>query len=173
MATPRRRFSIEAVVAAVSGVLAVITLFWRDWPEVTGSDPDRHDGSVEWLLVLVLAELSLTLHPATSLEWRAGAAPRESRPTVTGSGVARCSGRGGRRGERRAGSHEGHLRRRSAGQRWSGALAARPGPRTQVGGRLQPVSEHAVRPPGRSTARPSAEPRVRSARLLTCPPRAF
>ena len=42
-----RRFKIEAVLAAVSGVLGVVTLFWHDWLEVTGWDPDRHNCSAD------------------------------------------------------------------------------------------------------------------------------
>jgi hypothetical protein len=33
----------------------VLTIFWPDWIEaLTGYDPDRHDGSVEWLIVIAL-----------------------------------------------------------------------------------------------------------------------
>jgi hypothetical protein len=33
----------------------VLSIFWRDWIEaLTGYDPDRHDGTVEWLIVVAL-----------------------------------------------------------------------------------------------------------------------
>jgi hypothetical protein len=35
--------------------LAVLTIFWPDWIEaLTGYDPDQHDGTVEWLIVIAL-----------------------------------------------------------------------------------------------------------------------
>jgi hypothetical protein len=36
----RKRFWIESAAAVACGALAVVTLFWRDWIEVTGWDPD-------------------------------------------------------------------------------------------------------------------------------------
>lgn len=46
----------EAVAAAVTGALAVITLLWRDWIEaVFGVDPDHGNGAVEWWVVGALA----------------------------------------------------------------------------------------------------------------------
>src|SRR4029078_7003784 len=54
-----RRFKIETVLATLSGVLGVVTLFWHDWLEVTGWDPDRHNGSAEGLIaVLLIASVS-------------------------------------------------------------------------------------------------------------------
>jgi hypothetical protein len=33
----------------------VLTILWPDWIEaLTGYDPDQHDGTVEWLIVLAL-----------------------------------------------------------------------------------------------------------------------
>jgi hypothetical protein len=35
--------------------LAVLSIFWPDWIEaLTGYDPDQHDGTVEWLIVIAL-----------------------------------------------------------------------------------------------------------------------
>jgi hypothetical protein len=35
--------------------LAVLTIFWPDWIEaLTGYDPDQHDGTVEWLILIAL-----------------------------------------------------------------------------------------------------------------------
>jgi hypothetical protein len=39
----------------LSGLLLLLTLVTRDWIEIfTGWDPDGGNGSVEWLIVLVL-----------------------------------------------------------------------------------------------------------------------
>jgi len=52
----RIRFWIEAGLAALCGFLAILTLFTRDWIEaLTGFDPDDHNGSIEWAIVVVLA----------------------------------------------------------------------------------------------------------------------
>jgi undecaprenyl pyrophosphate phosphatase UppP len=46
---------LETLIALAAGVLGIITAFWHDWIEIlTGWDPDRHNGSVEWLIVAVL-----------------------------------------------------------------------------------------------------------------------
>jgi hypothetical protein len=52
---------VEATLAALSAILGVVTLFWRDWIEVTGWDPDNHSGSVEWYIAggLILAAICL------------------------------------------------------------------------------------------------------------------
>jgi hypothetical protein len=58
----RSRLSkIETTLALISGVLGVVTFFWRDWLEVTGWDPDRHNGSVEWVIAIVLVAVAITL----------------------------------------------------------------------------------------------------------------
>jgi hypothetical protein len=37
------------------GGLALLTLFWPDWIErLTGYDPDQHEGSVEWLIMIAI-----------------------------------------------------------------------------------------------------------------------
>jgi hypothetical protein len=52
----RIRFWIEAGLAALCGFLAILTLFTRDWIEaLTGFDPDDHNGSFEWAIVVALA----------------------------------------------------------------------------------------------------------------------
>ena len=66
----RRRFWIESVAAVASGVLAIVTLFWRDWIELTGWDPDEHSGSVEWLVVAALALISVVAAILARVEWR-------------------------------------------------------------------------------------------------------
>ena len=67
----RNRFWLESILGSVTGVVAVVTLFWRDWIEaIFGVDPDRGDGSAEWLAVLVLVIITAALAIGARLEWR-------------------------------------------------------------------------------------------------------
>jgi hypothetical protein len=60
--TLRRRFWPEAVLAAVALVLAIVTLFWKDWIEIVfGVDPDGGSGALEWAIVGGLFILALAL----------------------------------------------------------------------------------------------------------------
>jgi uncharacterized membrane protein len=69
--TVRARFWVEAGIACSAGALALLTLFWRDWIEaMTGFDPDRHDGSLEWAIVAGLALLSVLVTLVARAEWR-------------------------------------------------------------------------------------------------------
>jgi undecaprenyl pyrophosphate phosphatase UppP len=70
----RRRFWFEIGTAVASALLAVVTLFWKDWIEVTGWDPDNHSGAAEWWIVVVLAAVSTTSAIAARIEWRLHAA---------------------------------------------------------------------------------------------------
>jgi hypothetical protein len=71
----RRRFWIESVLAAASGLLAVITVFAHDWIEVVFRvDPDHGNGSVEWLIVAALAAAATVLAFVARAEWRRTAA---------------------------------------------------------------------------------------------------
>jgi hypothetical protein len=68
---PRRRLWIEMALALAGAALAVMTLFSRDWVEaLLPADPDRHDGSLEWLLVVGLGTLALVLGALARAEWR-------------------------------------------------------------------------------------------------------
>ena len=66
-------YKIETTLAAVSGVLGVVTLFWRDWLEVTGWHPDHHNGSAEWIIAVVLIAVAITLGAMARREHRRGA----------------------------------------------------------------------------------------------------
>jgi hypothetical protein len=62
---------VAAVLAALVGGLGLLTLGWRDWIElVFGIDPDRGDGSIEWLIVAALLAIATALGIAARLEWR-------------------------------------------------------------------------------------------------------
>lgn len=69
--TVRLRFWLETGLASLTGALAILTLFWRDWIEaLTGFDPDHHSGSAEWGIVVGLAVVSVVLFLAARAEWR-------------------------------------------------------------------------------------------------------
>jgi hypothetical protein len=55
--------SLIRLLAGFCGALAVLSLFCQDWIEaLTGFDPDQHNGTVEWLIVIALL--------ATAPYWR-------------------------------------------------------------------------------------------------------
>jgi hypothetical protein len=58
--------------AGFCGGLAVLSIFWRDWIEaLTGYDPDRHDGTVKWLIVVApLVNRDVLAVAAAHAEWR-------------------------------------------------------------------------------------------------------
>ncbi|BEP15194.1 hypothetical protein acdb102_35050 [Acidothermaceae bacterium B102] len=66
----RTRFWVETAGASLTGALFVLTLFWHDWLEALGFDPDHHNGSAEWAIVAVLLAVSLSLAAAARWEWR-------------------------------------------------------------------------------------------------------
>ena len=66
----RARFWIETALAALTGALFVLTLFWHDWLEALGFDPDNHSGTVEWLIVAGLFVLFVAFAVSARLEWR-------------------------------------------------------------------------------------------------------
>ena len=67
----RVRFWVELGLAALCGLLAILTLFTQDWIEVlTGFDPDQHDGSFEWAIVAGLFVVCVVLTFAARAEWR-------------------------------------------------------------------------------------------------------
>jgi len=71
----RSLFWVEACLASAAGLLAVITAAWPDWIEAAfGVDPDGGDGTVEWLVVAVLAAVAVALGYGARREWRRGRA---------------------------------------------------------------------------------------------------
>ena len=70
----RMRFWIEAALAPASGLLASVTVLWRDWiEEIFHVDPDGGSGSLEWLIVAALVAVTLTFALAARAEWRRAA----------------------------------------------------------------------------------------------------
>ena len=68
------RFWVESVLAAVTGVLTVVTLISREWIELlTGWDPDRGSGALEWAIVVVLALATVAAAWSARGRWRAAA----------------------------------------------------------------------------------------------------
>jgi hypothetical protein len=66
----RRRFWIELGLAALSGVLLLLTLVRKDWVELAfGVDPDRGDGRFEWELQVVLVVATVTCSVVARLDW--------------------------------------------------------------------------------------------------------
>ena len=67
----RARVWVEMAVALSAGVLGILTIFWHDWIELlTGWDPDQHNGSVEWILVVGLVAVAVTMGLAARRHWR-------------------------------------------------------------------------------------------------------
>ena len=64
-------FWTESVLACITGVLAVLTAGWPDWIEaVTGFQPDKHNGSFEWMLVVGCCVATVLLANLARREWR-------------------------------------------------------------------------------------------------------
>ena len=62
-------------MAAITGVLALITPIFPDWIEfLSGWDPDQHDGSVERMIVVGLFLISALIFALAAVEWRRMAA---------------------------------------------------------------------------------------------------
>ena len=67
----RKRFWLETAIAIFTGVLFVITLIRNDWIEIVfGIDPDKNNGTFEWLIVGALLLVTITLFILASYEWR-------------------------------------------------------------------------------------------------------
>ena len=71
MRNMRRLFWVEICLAAITGLLALITPIFPDWIEfVSGWDPDQHDGSVERMIVLGLFVVTIVMVALAAIEWR-------------------------------------------------------------------------------------------------------
>jgi hypothetical protein len=67
----RRVFWVEAGLATVTGLSALMTAIVPDWIEfVSGWDPDQGDGLAEWLIVSGLCFVTIMLIMAAKQEWR-------------------------------------------------------------------------------------------------------
>jgi hypothetical protein len=66
-----RLFWVEAGLAAITGLLALITPIFPDWIEfVSGWDPDQHDGSVERMIIVGLFVVAAVMVVLATIEWR-------------------------------------------------------------------------------------------------------
>jgi hypothetical protein len=66
-----RRLWIEAGLGTLSGILFLLTLMVPDWIEaVFRIDPDQHSGSLEWVIVAVLAVTTVVSSLLARREWR-------------------------------------------------------------------------------------------------------
>jgi hypothetical protein len=64
------RVRLEAGVALCAGILGVLTIFWHDWIEaLSGWDPDHHNGIVEWIVVVGLLAVGVTMGLAARRHW--------------------------------------------------------------------------------------------------------
>lgn len=71
----RARLWLETALASLCGFLAVLTGLNREWIEaLTGFDPDRHDGSLEWVFVVGLALLAVAFAAVARAEQQRRAA---------------------------------------------------------------------------------------------------
>jgi hypothetical protein len=61
---------VQTGCALLSGLLALLTLVWRDWLEALGRDPDRGNGTAEWVAVLGLLLVAVGLGARAGREWR-------------------------------------------------------------------------------------------------------
>lgn len=71
MSSVRLRFWLELAMAIGSGALLLLTVALPDWIEVVfGIDPDAGNGSLEWMITLVLAATTLVFLGLAGSEWR-------------------------------------------------------------------------------------------------------
>ena len=71
----RVRVGLETAIALFASALGVLTIFWHDWIEaLTGWDPDHHNGTFEWLIVVGLLVIAAVVGAAARRDWRLRAA---------------------------------------------------------------------------------------------------
>lgn len=67
----RGRFWIEAALASLFTVMAVVTLINSEWIEaVFGVEPDGGSGALEWAIVVVLGVAAIGSAILAQREWR-------------------------------------------------------------------------------------------------------
>lgn len=65
------RILIERILAVITGVMGIVTIFWRNWIEVTFNwDPDHGNGALEWLIIVGLLVVCVALYSISRLEVR-------------------------------------------------------------------------------------------------------
>jgi hypothetical protein len=75
-----RRAGYEVGLAAMLAVMTLITALWPAWIEgLTGLDPDRGTGELEWLIVVVLLVTTLS---TSRIAWRDLRAARAGAPSA-------------------------------------------------------------------------------------------
>jgi hypothetical protein len=47
----------------------MLTLFWHDWIEAFGIDPDHHNGSLEWAIEASLLAVTVIFGTLAGREW--------------------------------------------------------------------------------------------------------
>jgi hypothetical protein len=83
MSHTKLRFRIEVALAALSALLLVVTLIWRDWLEIVfGVDPDRGSGEVEWAIVGLGALGALIFAALARADWKLLRASTDRRATI-------------------------------------------------------------------------------------------
>jgi hypothetical protein len=71
----RTRFYPEALTGVITALMFVVTLVRRDWIEALFAiDPDKGNGSVEWLIVGALLVATVALASLATHEWRRASA---------------------------------------------------------------------------------------------------
>ena len=71
MRRSRVRAQLEALAALCAGVLGILTIFWHDWIEaLTGWDPDQHNGSAEWTVIVALLGASVAMGLVARRHWK-------------------------------------------------------------------------------------------------------
>ena len=71
MKPPKIRARLEMAVALCAGFLGILTIFWHDWIEaLTGWDPDQHNGSVEWVVVIGLLTIAVVMGLVARRHWK-------------------------------------------------------------------------------------------------------
>jgi len=65
------RIWLERVLCGITGVMGIVTIFYRSWIEALfGWDPDHGNGSVEWLIILGLLAVSAVFYSLSRAEVR-------------------------------------------------------------------------------------------------------